>query len=67
MEVDSVGIIAILSISYITTRIVKCGKLSVVKTSIKFFPCIMVSNRRIIYCCTNIITFLIFNRNSEKT
>ena len=55
MEVDSVGIIAILSLSFITTRIVKtdkCGKnpqsarrnqittLSVVKIAIKFFPCI---------------------------
>ena len=53
MEVDSVGIIAILSMSYITTRIVKTSvakiprvtvenqitKLSVVKIAIKFSPC----------------------------
>ena len=49
MEVDSVGIIAILSMSYITTR--KCGEnpqsavenqittLSMVKTAIKLSPC----------------------------
>ena len=55
MEVDSVGIIAILSMSYITTRIVKTQTsvakiprvlvgnqittLSVVKIAIKFSPC----------------------------
>ena len=54
MEVDSVGIIAIFSISYITTRIVKTSlvakiprllvenlitTLSVIKTTIKFSPC----------------------------
>ena len=55
MEVDSVGIIAILSMSYITTRIVKTytsvakisrvpienqiTTLSVVKIAIKFSPC----------------------------
>ena len=55
MEVDSVGIIAILSMSYITTRIVKkktsvaqiprvtvenqITTLSVVKIAIKFSPC----------------------------
>ena len=58
MEVDSVGIIAILSISYITTRIVKTqtsvAKIprvpvenpittpSVVKIAIKFSPCVKV-------------------------
>ena len=57
MEVDSVGIIAILSMSYITTRIVKTQTsvakiprvlvknqittLSVVKIAIKFSPCRM--------------------------
>ena len=56
MEVDSVGIIAILSMPYITTRIVKTYTsvtkiprvlvenqitiLSVVKIAIKFSPCI---------------------------
>ena len=55
MEVDSVGIISILSMSYITTRVVKTSTsmakisrapvenqittLSVVKITIKFFPC----------------------------
>ena len=51
MEVDSVGIIAILSMSYITTRIVKTKTsvakiprmpgitLNVVKIAIKFSPC----------------------------
>ena len=55
MEVDSVGIIAILSMSYITTRIVKTltnvaniprvpvenqiTTLSVVKIAVKFSPC----------------------------
>ena len=54
MEVDSVGIIAILSMSYITTRKVKDRQvwqnfpvpvenqittLSVVKIAIRFFPC----------------------------
>ena len=55
MEVDSVGIIAILNMSYITTRIVKTytsvakiprvpvenqiTSLTVVKITIKFFPC----------------------------
>ena len=53
MKVDSVGIIAILSMSYITTRIVKTSvakiprvpvenqitTLSVVKIAIKFSPC----------------------------
>ena len=55
MEVDSVGIIAILSMSYLTTRIVKTltsvakiprvpvenqiTTLSVVKIAIKFSPC----------------------------
>ena len=61
MEVDSVGIIAILSMSYITTRIVKTYismakiprvpvenqiiTLSVVKIAIKFSPCIFYSNK----------------------
>ena len=56
MEVDSVGIIAILSVSYITTRIVKTYRsvakisrvpvenqittLNVVKIAIKFSPCV---------------------------
>ena len=48
MEIDSVGIIAILSMSYITRRIVKIPRvpvenqittLSVVKIAIKFSPC----------------------------
>ena len=62
MEVDSVGIIAILSMSYITTRVVKTQKcvvkitrvpveneittLSVVKIAIKFSPCILVGRAR---------------------
>ena len=52
MEIDSVGIIAILSMSYITTRKVKMAKiprvpvenqittLSMVKIAIKFYPCV---------------------------
>ena len=62
MEVDSVGIIAILSMSYITTRIVKpltsvakiprvpgenqITTLSVVKIAIKFCPC---SNQMVLF------------------
>ena len=58
MEVDTVGIIAILSMSYITTRIVKTKisvakiprvlvenqitTLSVVKIAIKFSPCMVI-------------------------
>ena len=60
MEVDSVGIIAILSMSYITTRIVKTytsvakisrvpvenqiTTLNVVKIAIKFSPCKALEN-----------------------
>ena len=76
MEVDGMGIIAVLSMSYITTRIVKTQTsvakiprvpvenqiitLSVVKIAIKFSPCRNVQQHLIILIIVYSLSFLYF-------
>ena len=69
MAVDSVGIIAILSMSYITTSVAKIPRvsvenqitiLSVVKIAIKFSPCIYWEKPELLFPQPNIFHLFLF-------